>query len=143
MITAGRGFSVLTGLCLLAGCTTARLPLCPRLAEASYPPGSQGRGQVVNYYLQRNAAAAGISVRPLSSFVAEYSGSSFSMEPFVQNYPAMLCAFDSRQIVNDQTTYQSCTMHAPDWVALVQSGAQQRLMDDSTYFWQVCGALPG
>ena len=127
----------------LAGCTTVTLPLCPRLAEWSYPSGG-GRGKTVNYFVDVNANRRGINIEPLSNFVANFTGSTWSAKWLKVNYKNMICAFDPRQMTgpaNASDNYLSCMGHADNWIAITASGNAHDLMLADTKFSDNCAAL--
>lgn len=123
---------------LLAGCTTIRFPLCPAIAEASY---ETGRGRTINRFVLQEAETRRVEIRPLSTFAADFSGFSPSVTWLSKNYPAMLCAFDPRKVVNDRETYISCMTHAPEWMRIVRSDHPESLMYFETKFRENCSAL--
>lgn len=130
----------------LSGCSkfnfipAALFPLCPEIAEASYPEG-KGTGQVINLYVKEQAREREILVTPLSAYVAELHGSNVDLAWFTANYPQMLCAFDPRQVVLDRETYLSCIKHAPEWISIVRSQHPENLMLTQTKFRENCSAL--
>ena len=135
-----RGASSLIAIGLaLAGCATARLPLCPAIAEKSYA--SNGRGQLVNSFAARRADDHGIKINVLSPFAADFSGDVVSMRWFQRNYRLILCAFDPRQETHVATLYTSCMVHAPSWIAITQSSAPENLMLASTLYDDTCTEL--
>jgi hypothetical protein len=137
--TGAAASSISACLLLLTGCAGARFPLCPAIAENSFP--SDGRGKIVNMYIQREADARNVEVRPLSEFTAEFRGSGPDLEWFNQNYAFMLCAFDPRKQVYDRETYLSCMSHASQWIQIVRSSTPEDLMLRETKFRENCAPL--
>jgi hypothetical protein len=135
-----RASSIVVSILVLSGCASSgQFPLCPRIAEESYPSGSPGA--VVNLYARDQAAARHLIISPLSSFAAVVSGSYEDLRWFNQNYPTMLCAFDPHQEVLDRERYISCTIHAPHWIEIIRSSHPEDLMLIETKFRENCSAL--
>ena len=121
---------------MLAGCATTVLPLCPRVAQLSYPTGS-GQNDV-NRFVHERATEKGIKINALSTFAAAFSGYLYNVRWLEKNYPTLLCAFESGQVVDAQTVYLACMSNAPRWIAPVQSEHPENLMLDDTHFKENC-----
>ncbi|KIO50269.1 hypothetical protein [Nitrosospira sp. NpAV] len=120
----------------VSACATIRVPLCPAIAEKSYP--SEQVGEVVNRYMAERAASKNVAISPLSSFAAEISGSIFAIEWFDRNYPWMMCAFESRHMLLDRQTFMSCMHHASEWMRVVKSDQPEHLMNRETKYEENC-----
>jgi hypothetical protein len=126
-------------LVLITGCTSARFPLCPAVAEASYS--EHTRGKIINYYVDQAAIERHVYIEPLSEFSADFYGSYQDIKWFSDNYPFMLCAFDPRKIPDDRETYISCMTHAKDWITILRSSMPENLMLTNTKFKENCSSL--
>ena len=122
-----------------SGCATARFPLCPRIAERSYPLGKPG--ETVNMFVRDEAKWRQVRIRPLSHFAADFSGSKSDIRWFSGNYSFVLCAFDPRQVINVDAIYTSCMSHALEWLAIVRSQPENLLLTE-TKFKDNCAVLP-
>ncbi len=120
----------------LSACATIRVPLCPAIAEKSYP--DPQIGEVVNRYMAERARSKNIAISPLSPFAAEIGGSVFAVEWFDRNYPWMLCGFESRQMLYDRETFLSCMHHASEWMKIVRSNQLESLMLRETKYVENC-----
>lgn len=130
-----------SALLLLTGCSSATLPLCPLLAEWSYP--TAGEGKVVNYYIQQAADDKAISVRPLSAFLGYYRGNEFGMKWLISHYREMLCAFDPRKVTGSASpsqVYLSCMAHADRWIEVVQRDPHDLFLGGTEYY-ENCAAV--
>lgn len=107
----------LIGIALLAACATVRVPLCPAIAEKSYP--DIRLGEPVNRYLALNALDRNVRITVLAPVAAELSGGVSDIRWITRNYPWMLCAFDSNHVTDDQATFGSCMSHASRWMEIV------------------------
>lgn len=104
------------------------VPLCPKLAQLSYEDVESGRGKLVGKFMAAQAKRMGITITPLSNFEAELFGPQVNVEIFLEQYPSMLCAFNSELVVNDESTFTSCRNHARKWMELTANGKSQDLM---------------
>jgi hypothetical protein len=122
-------------LLTLAGCTTARFPLCPAIAEASYQtPGPR----TIGAYTAKAAELREVQIQPLSAFAADFTGSYDEINWFTENYPTLVCAFDPKQVTDVSTTYLSCMTHASEWVQVIRSAHPEDLMLSQTHFVDIC-----
>lgn len=124
---------------LSTGCSTVILPLCPAVARYSYGPTEPE--SPINKIIVNRSLEAGIEIKQLSWFLAEYRGSYFEVNRLVKRYPSMVCAFDPnlrRTLIRE--TYMSCMEHASDWISISSSDSPWTLMTSSTSFYENCGS---
>jgi hypothetical protein len=114
------------------------LPLCPKLAEVSYDGVAEGKGKIIGRFVAEQAARRGIEINPLSQFAAEFRGPQHQIEWLRANYPAMLCAFNSKLVVNAESVYKSSMHHVREWMQLVETGHLEQLMDSQYLFCPNC-----
>lgn len=118
------------------GCTSVRIPLCPKLAARSYPPNATP--SAVNFYAAENAARLNLEISILSPYAATISGRADRIEAFTRNYPLIICAFDPASVIEDESTFLACVANAPTWIQNVQSPKPETLMLRETHFGTVC-----
>lgn len=121
----------------LAGCVTIRLPLCPATAINSYPAGEEIPGPV-NYFTVQEARRRGVSVKPLSWFAADFTGSYEAVKKLERDYEFVLCAFDPAKQLDDRQIYMSCMTRTDEWIAITQSPHPERLLTEQTMFKENC-----
>ena len=135
----GIRLAIVVSAWLPAGCVATKLPLCPQVAQLSYPRGAAPSD--VNRFVSDRARERRVRVTPLSTFVAEFRGYVGDVRWLERNYRTLLCAFDSSQVVDDGRLYGACMSNASGWIAVVQSARPEYLMLDKTFFKDTC-ALP-
>lgn len=119
------------------------VPLCPAIAEVSYPK-EKSDGKLINYFAANEAEKLRVKIRPLSSYTAVVQGGSASVFRFLNEYRFMICAFNPKLEINDRSTYLSCMRHAQSWINIVRSRQPERLMLEETSFRDNCAPrLPG
>jgi hypothetical protein len=116
---------------------TELVPLCPAIAEISYPK-EKIEGKLINYFALNEAEKLRVKIRPLSSYTAMLQGSSYSVASFLNEYKFMICAFNPKLEINDKSTYLSCMHHAQAWVDIVRSRQPEKLMLTETLFRENC-----
>lgn len=130
-------------LVFCSGCVAAtRLPLCPKLAELSYPTLEEGRGQLLGRFVKVEAANRHVSVSPLSYFVAEFRGPRKEIKWLRRNYDILLTQFNPRLITEDEDVFTSAQHHVKSWMQLVDSGRYEDLMLEESAFCPVCCTNP-
>ena len=112
------------------------VPLCPAIAEVSFPDAKQ-EGALVNHFVIQEAARQKVNVDVVSGFTARLSGRRDRVEAMIAGYPSLLCAFDQSLESNDQSTYTSCMAHAMEWMNIVQNSPDE-LMLSHTLFKENC-----
>jgi hypothetical protein len=128
---------------LLAACATVKVPLCPEIAEMSYPVDQGEPGERLNHFLARFVEKRKVRVERLSWFVAEAKGLKWHVADLQANIAELTCAFDPGQMSYEtRATYLSCMTHAPEWLGHVQGERPQDLMLAETLFYENC-ALSG
>lgn len=115
---------------LLSSCATTVLPLCPAIAEISYPDASEGN---VNYYIAQATEKKGIEFTVLSPFSAEFRGSKADIKWLTERYSHMLCAFDSEKEVDASSTYITCMEFSPVWIEKTQNDPGGLFLDETEY----------
>lgn len=116
------------------GCASARLPLCPKVAHF-------GMGvplSDVNRHLEQRLPARHIKVEPLSAFAAEFRGRFFDIHWLRQNYAFMLCAFNPKDVIEDEAFYNVCMANAPRWMEIVNSKRPEELLLSTTHYADTC-----
>lgn len=116
------------------------VPLCPAIAELSFP-NSKKKGALVNYFTAQEAKRQKISVDILSSYSARLRGGRNNVSSVVKDYPRLVCAFNQDLEPNDTSTYTSCMAHAKEWIEIVQNSPEE-LMLSNTLFKENC-VTPG
>jgi hypothetical protein len=110
---------------LLAGCTTTKLPICPKLAELSYSTLGEGNNKLIGQFTAQELAERHIKFRPLNYFVAEFRGSCHQIHWLRENYPLLLCSVNPRFVSSPQRLediHRLCMLHAAEWMASVDRG---------------------
>lgn len=129
----GRVVLVVLSSCLISGCSTVSLPLCPRIAELSYEETDASKSEM-NKYLAEAVRARNISVMNVGPFEAEYQGSWREIRWLEQNYPALLCAFSPSRVIDPTAVHTACMDRAPGWISVVKGGRIDNLfLDDYGY----------
>lgn len=125
-----------TAICaLLSGCTI-KLPLCPTVANVSYPEDTPVSS--VNWFVLESSKKRNLSIEELSEFVAIFSGSPRSIRWLEENYPSMLCAFKYRRVVDDEGLYTRCIRKAGIWIDIVKDERFEELMLRETDYAATC-----
>ena len=114
------------------------LPLCAKLAAVSYETEEEGKGKLINRFVSEQAAARSVTVRPLSAFVAEYTGKPADIEWFKHNYANLVCAFNPRLVIEDEATHLRCMSHVREWMALVLAGKEKDLLLQASEYSGTC-----
>lgn len=117
---------------------TVKLPLCPKLAELSYGDVNEGKGKVIGRYLAEQAEKRGIRINPLSPFVAEFSGPACEIEWLKENYPPLVCAFNSALVPDPADVYSQSMRHVRGWMNLVEQGELEELMNSQYLYCHSC-----
>jgi hypothetical protein len=125
-------------LWMLAGCATARVPLCPEIAKASYESGEPS-GNIDKYALLE-AKRLNVQIEPLSAFTADVSGMTGNVEKFNTNYKFVLCAFEPTTSVDVTLAYTNCMQFADEWTKILNSDHPDVLMLDRTLFRATCAS---
>lgn len=120
----------------VSGCSSIRLPLCPKVAAVSFPAATQT--SPVNRYVAAEAQRRGLELTPLSPFVAEFSGPISTLSSFEANYRFLVCAFDPNQERDPRAAFMTCIAHAPYWIEAVKSEAPQNLMLQEHLYFERC-----
>lgn len=120
----------------VSGCASTRLPLCPKIAAASFPHGTQV--SAVNWYVSEDAKRRGIKIAQFSPFVAEFRGSISALSSFESNYRFLVCAFDPEQEPDPRAAFMTCIAHAPSWIDAVKSEIPQNLMLQEHLYFERC-----
>jgi hypothetical protein len=124
---------------LAGGCVTrTRLPLCPKLAEKSYESAATGKNQIVGRFVKEQAARRGITITPLSYFVAEFKGPSHQVRWLRENYDTLLTAFNPKLITWDEVDFTAAHQHVRTWMELVDQKRYSELMLAQHKFCPVC-----
>ncbi|MBS0202934.1 MAG: hypothetical protein JSS49_08560 [Planctomycetes bacterium] len=108
----------------------------------SYGTAEEGKGKIVNRFVAEEAKRRGVVIRPLSYFVAEFTGPPSQIEWFRRNYAVLLCGFNPEMVINDEAAYRSCSGHVREWMKLVDEGKYENLMDDQFLFCPNCCTTP-
>ncbi|NKI60066.1 hypothetical protein HCG46_17515 [Labrenzia sp. PO1] len=116
------------------------VPLCPAIAEVSFPDAKQD-GALVNHFVIKEAARQKVNVEVVSGFTARISGRRNRVEAMIAGYPSLLCSFNQSLKPNGQSTYTSCMAHAKEWMDIVQNSPGE-LMLSHTLFRENC-TTPG
>lgn len=119
------------------GSKTELVPLCPAIAEVSYPK-TKIDGKLINYFAATEAEKLRVKISPISSYTAVVQGSSSSVSRFLNEYRFMICAFNPKLEINDRSTYLSCMRHAQSWINIVRSRQPEQLMLTETSFRENC-----
>jgi hypothetical protein len=122
---------------LLSACASVNLPLCPRVAALSSASDSPPV-LTPNRFILEAAKRKDIEVTVITPFVAQYKGSWTSLTWIESNYPALVCAFDPRAVIDPTSLHTSCTRHAPEWIAIVKAGTLDDLFLDPFLFKAIC-----
>lgn len=132
-----RCYSAALLVCLAAsGCSSIRLPLCPKVAAVSFPVGT--KISPVNWYVAEAAEQSGIKLTQLSPFVAEFRGTISSLRSFESNYRFLVCAFDPVQESDPRASFMTCVAHVPFWIEAVKSETPQNLMLQEHLYFERC-----
>jgi len=126
--------TLLMAMMFSIGCASARLPLCPKVAHLGMSTPSSD----VNQYLEQRLPARRIKVEPLSAFAAEFRGSLFSIHWLRRNYAFMLCAFNPKDVIEDEALYNVCMANAPRWMEIVSSKRPDELVLSTTHYVNTC-----
>lgn len=130
------GIIMILSMALVSGCTSAILPLCPKIAAVSYPQGEEQ--SPVNFYLINETKRSNLKLSILSPFAIELRGSLVAMNRIKRNYPHFLCAFDPKQEQSIKAAYMTCITYAPKWIDSIQSKEPQYLMLEENYYFERC-----
>lgn len=128
--------AAMLALPLLSGCVSLVVPLCPKVAAASYP--AEHAPSPVNRYLLEAARQWKVEVTVLSPFAAELYGARRNVARMEANYRFLLCSFDPANVANVEAAYMTCIAHAPTWMAAVKSGTPQHLMLEESLYRARC-----
>lgn len=114
------------------------VPLCPKLAQASYEDEETGKGKLIGKFLAARAKQLGVTITPLSAFEAELFGPELQVDLLLKQYPTLLCAFNPDLVINDESTFTSCMTHARKWMELTSTGKSEHLMHDEHVYCPNC-----
>lgn len=135
-----RSFSLALAALLSGGCAATKLPLCPKVAQWSYPVGTQPSD--INRFVSDRARERQLRITPLSRFTAEVSGFAWNVRWLEKHYVTLVCAFDPGQVIDDGRVYGACMSTASEWIRVVQSAHPEHLLVEQTLFKETCAFEP-